>query len=74
MAYEIPENLFNGVKVRAHKGQHVQFSFGYRQVQWWPNGKKKTVYDEYTLKSHPNCTLEDALFILKTGEKNDRPK
>ena len=52
MSYEIPENLFDGVKVKAHKGKHIEFSFGFRQVQWWPNGSKKTVYDEYNLKSH----------------------
>jgi hypothetical protein len=72
MGYETPENLFDGVKVKAHKGKHIEFSFGFRQVQWWPNGSKKTVYDEYNLKSHSNCTLEDVLYILKTGEKNDR--
>jgi hypothetical protein len=69
MTCKTTESLFDGVKVRAHTGKHIAFSYGYRQVQWWPNGKKKTVYDEYTLKSHTNCTLEDALTILKTGEK-----
>ena len=33
MSYEIPENLFDGVKVKAHKGKHIEFSFGFRQVQ-----------------------------------------
>ena len=27
MSYEIPENLFDGVKVKAHKGKHIEFSF-----------------------------------------------